>query len=172
MLLGMCFFHGNTDDDHRDNASVKVITAEQYSHFFRDQSRYAPSQWETSLHCNDVSQWLGAYLDWSLFCFVLFFKLTVVGYNGIEFGKILLFSSWIIITPVYPNLHPSLPPQVSVRRAAYPGSTFSPSFVAAASFVNHQKLLTWTVTTRMKTTMWRKWIHWRCLPRGRLVTVR
>ena len=32
----------------------------------RDQSRYAPSQWETSLQCNDVSHWLGAYLDWSL----------------------------------------------------------------------------------------------------------
>ena len=32
----------------------------------RDQSRYAPSQWETALHCNDVSHWLGAYLDWSL----------------------------------------------------------------------------------------------------------
>ena len=24
------------------------------------------SPWETSLHCNDVSHWLGAYLDWSL----------------------------------------------------------------------------------------------------------
>ena len=32
---------------------------------FRDQSRYAPSQWETS-QCNDVSRWLGEYLDWSL----------------------------------------------------------------------------------------------------------
>ena len=34
----------------------------------RDQSRYAPSRWETSLHCNDISHWLGAYLlvDWSL----------------------------------------------------------------------------------------------------------
>ena len=31
----------------------------------RDQSRYAPSQWETSLQCKDVSHWLGAYLDWS-----------------------------------------------------------------------------------------------------------
>ena len=31
----------------------------------RDQFRYAPSQWET-LHCNNVSHWLGAYLDWSL----------------------------------------------------------------------------------------------------------
>ena len=24
------------------------------------------SPWDTSLHCNDVSHWLGAYLDWSL----------------------------------------------------------------------------------------------------------
>ena len=32
----------------------------------RDQSRFAPSQWEMSLHCNGVSHWLGAYLDWSL----------------------------------------------------------------------------------------------------------
>ena len=32
----------------------------------RDQSRCAPSQWETSLHCNDVSHWLSAYLDCSL----------------------------------------------------------------------------------------------------------
>ena len=32
----------------------------------RDQSRYAPSQWEISLHCNDISHWLGTYLDWSL----------------------------------------------------------------------------------------------------------
>ena len=34
----------------------------------RDQSRYAPSQWETSLQCNDVSHWLGAHLNWSLSC--------------------------------------------------------------------------------------------------------
>ena len=32
----------------------------------RDQSRYSPCQWETSLHCNDISHWLGAYLHWSL----------------------------------------------------------------------------------------------------------
>ena len=40
-----------------------------YYYFFcliRYQSMYAPSQWETSLQCNDVSHWLGAYLNWSL----------------------------------------------------------------------------------------------------------
>ena len=31
----------------------------------RDQSRYVPNQWESSLHCNDVSHWLSAYLNWS-----------------------------------------------------------------------------------------------------------
>ena len=32
----------------------------------RDQPKYAPSQWEPSLQCNDVSHWVGAYLDWFL----------------------------------------------------------------------------------------------------------
>ena len=31
----------------------------------RDRSRYAPSQWETSIQCNNISHWLGSYLDWS-----------------------------------------------------------------------------------------------------------
>ena len=35
----------------------------RYHSTSRDQSRYAPNQWETSLQCNDVSHWLGAYLD-------------------------------------------------------------------------------------------------------------
>ena len=35
-------------------------------HHSRDQSRYVPSQWETSLQCNDLSHWLGAYLESSL----------------------------------------------------------------------------------------------------------
>ena len=29
-------------------------------------SRFAPSQWETALLCNDVSHWLGASLDSAL----------------------------------------------------------------------------------------------------------
>ena len=33
---------------------------------YRDQSRYAASQWETSLQCSDVSYWLSSYLDQSL----------------------------------------------------------------------------------------------------------
>ena len=32
----------------------------------RDHFVYPPSQWETTLHCNVVSHWLGAYTKWSL----------------------------------------------------------------------------------------------------------
>ena len=35
---------------------------------FRDYFVNGPSQWETTLHCNIVSHWLGAYTKWSL-CF-------------------------------------------------------------------------------------------------------
>ena len=34
----------------------------------RDQSMNAPSQWETTLQCNVISHWLGAYTKWSLRC--------------------------------------------------------------------------------------------------------
>ena len=46
------------------NESVITKCKDAYRH--RYQSRYVPSQWETSLQCKDVSHWLGAYLDWSL----------------------------------------------------------------------------------------------------------
>ena len=42
------------------------LTTISLLHYPRDLSRYAPSPWEASLYCNDVSHWLGAYLDWSL----------------------------------------------------------------------------------------------------------
>ena len=32
----------------------------------RDHFVYAPCQWETTLHCNVVSHWQGAYTKWSL----------------------------------------------------------------------------------------------------------
>ena len=33
---------------------------------FRDHFVYAPSQWETTIHCMVVSRWLGPYPKWSL----------------------------------------------------------------------------------------------------------
>ena len=35
-------------------------------HSFRDHFVYTPSQWGTTLHCNVLSHWLGAYIKWSL----------------------------------------------------------------------------------------------------------
>ena len=35
--------------------------------YSRDDSRFAPSQWETALLCNDVSHWLGASLESALY---------------------------------------------------------------------------------------------------------
>ena len=43
-----------------------LTTVVSHLHYPRNQSRYASRPLETSLHCNDVSHWLGAHLDWSL----------------------------------------------------------------------------------------------------------
>ena len=42
-----------------DIAELRVLTCSNHS-------AYAPSQWETTLHCNVVSDWLGIYIKWSL----------------------------------------------------------------------------------------------------------
>ena len=41
------------------------------SHQYRNHFVYAPSQWETALHCNIASHWMGTYTKWSLQYFVL-----------------------------------------------------------------------------------------------------
>ena len=46
--------------------SIKSATS-----FIRADSKLAPSWWETSLLCNDVSHWLGASLDSALFIVVI-----------------------------------------------------------------------------------------------------
>ena len=35
--------------------------------YYRADSRFTPSQWETALHCNDVIHWLGANLESALY---------------------------------------------------------------------------------------------------------
>ena len=42
-----------------------ICAADMYG-LFRDNAVYAPSQWGTMLHWDDVSHWLGAYTEWSL----------------------------------------------------------------------------------------------------------
>ena len=42
-----------------------------FLHCYQADSRFAPSQWETALLCNDVSHWLGANLETALLLYVL-----------------------------------------------------------------------------------------------------
>ena len=44
---------------------------------YRDDSRFAPSQWETALLCNDVSHWLGASLELGWYWGFLLAKRTI-----------------------------------------------------------------------------------------------
>ena len=41
-----------------------------YQVYTKDHFVYAPSQWETTLQCNVVSHWLGAYTKWSLWYYL------------------------------------------------------------------------------------------------------
>ena len=50
---------------------VDYTTSLWHLSLFWDHSRYAPSQWEMLFQWNDVSHWLGAYLDWTLFIALL-----------------------------------------------------------------------------------------------------
>ena len=50
----------------QDNISIlciPLLSSCSSSHVYRVDSRFAPSQWETALLCNDVSHWLGANLE-------------------------------------------------------------------------------------------------------------
>ena len=42
---------------------INLCTEYSLEKINRPDSRFAPSQWETVLHCNDVSLWLGANLE-------------------------------------------------------------------------------------------------------------
>ena len=55
----------------------KPITTYLTTHIFRDYFVYAPNQWETTLQCNIVYHWLGAYTKRSL-CFHFNKKLKIM----------------------------------------------------------------------------------------------
>ena len=56
---------------HRSLATHVSICVIELGHrwfaYLRANSRFAPSQWETALLCNDVSHWLGASLESALY---------------------------------------------------------------------------------------------------------
>ena len=57
---------------------------------------HAASQWETALHCNDVSHWLGAYTEWSLIMRPLISK-----NGGIHFVANMTLSQIYLILPYW-----------------------------------------------------------------------
>ena len=54
-------FCGNIAGVSQSNLFQTIIYHDSRDHFVS-----APSQWETTLHCNVVSHWLGAYTKWFL----------------------------------------------------------------------------------------------------------
>ena len=46
----------------RPPGAICYLVDTQSHHHYRDRCVYAPSQWETTLHCNVLSHWLGAYM--------------------------------------------------------------------------------------------------------------
>ena len=50
-----------TNDETVESPYICIVSGYSKVHFV-----YALSQWETTLRCNVVSHWLGAYTDWTL----------------------------------------------------------------------------------------------------------
>ena len=61
---------------------------------YRADSRFAPSQWETALHCKDVSHWLGASLESTLINIGGLLTISIFIQNTLIFSPI--FSSYTI----------------------------------------------------------------------------
>ena len=67
----------HSSNAHNPLGQVKYVITREYfyptyylqiiSSYVRADSRFAPSQWETALLCNDVSRWLGANLESALY---------------------------------------------------------------------------------------------------------
>ena len=79
----------------RKSSQGKAKRDVQYISWFihtRADSRFAPSQWETALLCNDVSHWLGASLESALHtCSVLCFWLILLQF----------LTQWVRVTHIH-----------------------------------------------------------------------
>ena len=117
---------------------------------FRADSRFAPSQWETALLCNDVSHWLGANLEPALG------RLSTLSCNIanlIADDKNYSFTnSWCAHNPhhVYNNLPVDLyMDSKEPIRSQFCTCHSSRAVVACAKLVNHTNK-----------TLWQKWFCW------------
>ena len=53
-----------------------VLAISRHNLYPGSDSRFAPSQWETALLCNDVSHWLGANLESALLPFMMYWRIA------------------------------------------------------------------------------------------------
>ena len=69
----------------------------------RGHFRCTPSQWEPLLHCNDVSHWLGAHLDWTMYMWYYWWLLCMVprGMDFKFFNFLCSFSGKIWFADIY-----------------------------------------------------------------------
>ena len=109
----------------------------------RDHFVYVPSQWETTLHCNVVSHWLGAYTERSLMCTSMWLCL-----HGVHrYLYILLHHYFVIWTPGICTLNKQHPyPCMSTPSDQFPSSLWSAAVLSVDSYmlvaVSHWKLTT------------------------------
>ena len=78
---------------------VKACKSDQTSIIeAREQSWYAPSQWESPLQCNGVSHWLFAHLDWSLRTWSTFVKVMTwcLEHQAINWTNVDCFINWTL----------------------------------------------------------------------------
>ena len=73
----LILYFGEDTEDDKSTIELRCITlavvvpchwafASYEPMIYRNHFVYAPSQWETTLQCNVVSHWLGAFTTWSL----------------------------------------------------------------------------------------------------------
>ena len=69
-------------------ASGYILLISYYIYIYaRADSRFAPSQWETALLCNDVSHWLGVGLESAMYAeyiphFLIYYTLSLIARKG------------------------------------------------------------------------------------------
>ena len=85
-----------------------------WSAVYKDHFRYTPSQWEMSLHCNNISHLLGAYIDCSLYLWfqICFLWSNITIQNGPRYP---LKSRHFKRKALFIKLHSSLPHSVILK---------------------------------------------------------
>ena len=108
----------------------------------RADSRFAPSQWETTLLCNDVSHWLGASLESTLIlmsinllqdCFLMPQLVWVILEPGIT--EIIFWLSLLILSPAFMSFYVLY--NISWKRNMVRGKIYVQHFLLTTYLQNH-----------------------------------